>query len=171
MIPKKVEKEFNNQINEELYSAYLYLAMSADFASKSLSGFAQWMYIQSLEEMIHAQKFFNHIIERGGEVELQRIEKPQKTWTSPLVAFQEAYKHEQHITGRINGLVDLAVKEKDHASNSMLQWFVDEQVEEEATADDIVQKLKLIAKAPEALYMLDKEMGTRVFTPPVAGGE
>jgi ferritin len=171
MIKTNIQEAFNKQINAELYSAYLYLSMSAYFESASLPGLANWMRVQAQEEVSHAMKFYSFIVERGGKVTLKAIEGPPVKWNSPLHAFEAAYKHEQKVTGLINGLVDLALKEKDHASHVFLQWFVSEQVEEEASADEIVQKLKRIKNAPHALYMLDKEMGQRVFTMPAAGSE
>ncbi len=168
MFNNKIEVAFNKQINEELFSSYLYLSMSAYFASIALEGFSSWMRVQAMEEMIHAQKFYNFIIERGGRVTLDSIAKPQIDWKSPLEAFEDTYKHEQHITSCINKLVDLAIKERDHASNNFLQWFVAEQVEEEASAESILQKLKLIGDKGNGIFMLDKELGQRVFVMPPA---
>lgn len=170
MIKKKVQKAFNDQINEELFSSYLYLSMSAWFEDRNLPGFGNWMRVQAQEEVAHAMKFYHHILERGGEVKLQAISGPDTEWENPLSAFQAAYKHEQHITDRIDTLLELAIEEKDHAAQSFLKWFVDEQVEEEATADGVVQQLTLAKEAPGALFMLDREFGQRVFTPP-AGEE
>ncbi|MFP4459885.1 MAG: ferritin [Candidatus Zixiibacteriota bacterium] len=161
MIPEKIQKEFNNQINEEMFSAYLYLSMSAQFAEKSLDGFATWMAAQANEEMVHAMKFYNHIIERGGKVDLQAIDKPEGEWECPLCAFQAALKHEEHITARIDKLMDIAIKENDHASRTMLQWFVDEQVEEEASVGKIVDQLELIGDAKNGIFMMDKELSQR----------
>ncbi|MEA3223786.1 MAG: ferritin [Thermodesulfobacteriota bacterium] len=166
MIEKNIQKALNKQINAELYSAYLYLSMSAYFQSVNLAGFANRMRVQTLEEMTHADKFYNFIVERGGRVELEAIEAPPKEWASPLAVFENAYKHEQKVTSMINDLVDLAIKEKDHASNIFLQWFVTEQVEEEASADEVVQKLKLAGDKGSGLFMIDKELSQRVFTPP-----
>ena len=171
MLAKKMEKALNDQINAELYSAYLYLSMSAYFEAENLPGFAKWMRIQWQEEVMHALKIYDYVNERGGRVTLKSIAEPPAKWKSPLDAFQATYKHEQVVTGRINDLVTQAVAEKDHATNAFLQWFVTEQVEEEKSADEIVQKLKKIADAPGAMYMLDNEMGQRVFTPPTAEGE
>jgi len=170
MISKKMEKALNDQINAEFYSAYLYLSMEAYFESKNLPGFANWMRVQTQEEVVHAMKMYDYLIERGGRVVLNSIAEPQTEWKSPLVVFEAAYKHEQKVTGLINGLVDLSIKEKDHAANMFLQWFVNEQVEEEKSADEIVQKLKLMADAPGGMYMLDNELAQRVFTPPAAQG-
>ncbi|MBN2430277.1 MAG: ferritin [Acidobacteria bacterium] len=161
MQSKKMEKALNKQINEELFSSYLYLAMSAWFESRNLPGFAQWMKVQAGEENEHAMKIFNFIFERRGDVELEAIEKPQAAWKSPLDAFEAAFKHEQHISGCINDLMDLAISEKDHATQAFLQWFVNEQVEEEASADAIVQQLRMIGESKNALFMLDRALGQR----------
>ncbi len=169
-ISKKMQDAINLQINAEMYSAYLYLAMSANFENSNLTGFANWMKVQAQEEMVHAMKFYTHLVERGGKVILGAIDKPPKEWKSPLAVFEEAYKHEQKVTTLIHNLVDLSTKEKDHAANSMLQWFVDEQVEEEASADAVVQKLKIAKDAPGAIFMIDQELGTRVFVPQPADG-
>jgi len=161
MITKKMEKALNDQINAELYSAYLYLSMSAYFEAGNLPGFAKWMRIQWQEEIMHGLKIYDYVNERGGRVTLKSIDGPPAEWKSPLDVFQATYKHEQVVTGRINDLVTQAVAEKDHAMNAFLQWFVTEQVEEEKSADEIVQKLKRISDAPGGLYMLDKEIGQR----------
>jgi len=168
MFNKKMEKSFNEQINEELYSAYLYLSMVAYFESTNLPGFANWMRVQTQEEIVHAMKFYDYINQRNGRVVLTALADPQIEWKSPMDAFEAAYKHEIHITAKINELVNLAIEEKDHAANMFLQWFVNEQVEEEKNPSDIIQKLKLIKNSSEGLYMLDKELATRVFTPPPA---
>ncbi|MFC1553335.1 ferritin [candidate division KSB1 bacterium] len=166
MLSKKVQDAFNKHMNMEMYSSYLYLSMSAYFDSISLEGMAQWMRIQAQEEMLHAMKFFDFILERDGNVELAAINKPKKSWKSTLDAFQEAYNHECKISGLINDLVDMSLKEKDHAANAFLQWFVTEQVEEEATVLTIVDKLKFIEKDKVALFMMNEDLGSRVFTPP-----
>lgn len=166
MINKKMEAALNKQINAELYSAYLYLAMNSYFNSLSLQGFANWMRIQALEEMTHADKFYKYVTERGGRVTLEAIDKPPAAWKSPLAVFEQVYRHEQKVTSLIHSLVDLAIKEKDHATNTMLQWFVNEQVEEEANADALVQQLKMIGDNGYGLLMLDRELAARVFTPP-----
>ena len=171
MIGKKMEKALNEQINAEYYSAYLYLSMVAYFEDQNLAGFAKWMKSQVQEETMHAMKFFDYVCERGGRVTLKAVEQPPKTWKSPLAAFEAAYKHEQLVTNLINKLVDLAITEKDHATNAFLQWFVNEQVEEETTVDSIVQELKMVADAPGALFMIDRELGQRTFTPPTQEGE
>jgi ferritin len=171
MISKKVEKALNAQVNAELYSAYLYLSMESYFQSLNLNGFANWMRVQTQEEVSHAMKIYDFVNERGGRSLLKGIDGPPTEWESPLAAFEDAYAHEQKVTGLINDLVDLAIKEKDHATNNFLQWFVNEQVEEEASADAIVQQLKMMKKAPGGMFMLDRELSRRVFTPPAATGE
>ena len=168
MLSPKLEKALNDQINAEMFSAYLYLAMVAYFQEKNLSGFANWMTVQNQEETFHAMKFFKYVAERGGRVTLDAIEKPQFEWESPLAAMEAAQKHEAYITGRINHLMDLAIKEKDHATASFLGWFVDEQVEEEDNVNAVVQKLRLVGSDGGGLFMMDRDMATRVFTPPVA---
>lgn len=166
MINEKIEKAFNKQINAEIYSAYLYWSMSAALEKLNLPGFANWMRIQAQEEMSHAVKFYTHIIERGGSVKLAAIEAPPVKWDSVKAVFEDALKHEQLVTGLINGLVDLAMEQRDHAANMFLQWFVNEQIEEEANAMETLGKLDVVGETAGGLYMLDKEMGTRVFVPP-----
>ena len=165
MLNPKIEEELNNQINEELYSSYLYLSMSAYFESINLRGFANWMFVQYKEEMDHAMKIYRYIHERGGRVKLQAIKEPPHEWKSPLHAFEETLKHEKHITERINFLVDLAEKEKDRATFNFLQWYVDEQVEEEANDEEIIGKLKMVGESPNGLFMLDRELAQRKYTP------
>jgi ferritin len=169
MLSKKMQTALNKQIVAELYSAYLYLSMSAYFHSINLGGFANWMRVQAMEESTHAMKIFDFVNERGGRVLVGAIDKPATNWVSPRAAFEAAYKHEQKVTGMINSLVDLAIKERDHATENFLQWFVSEQVEEEASADEVVQKLKLVGKDGGGLFMVDQELGQRVFTPPAPG--
>ena len=161
MIDGRTQEALNRHANAEFYSSYLYLSMSAYFQSINLTGFAHWMRIQAREELAHALKFYDHVIERGGRVSLQAVEAPTAQWDSPLAAFEDAYRHEQKVTGLINQLVDEAVQTKDHATNNFLQWFVSEQVEEEAAADAIVQKLKLVGGAPGGLFMIDHHLGQR----------
>jgi len=165
MLSKKMEAAINEQINAELYSAYLYLSMSAWFEGKNLKGFANWMYIQWQEETAHAMKFFNYVNERGGSVVLKAIDKPKASWKSIIEVYAETLKHEQHVTALINNLVNIAVSEKDHATNNFLQWYVAEQVEEEANATGILEELKLIEGKGPALLMIDREMKQRVFVP------
>ena len=172
MITKKMQEALNDQINAEFYSAYLYLSMEAYFQSVNLPGFANWMRAQTQEELMHAMKIYDFVNERGGRVNLKEIAQPPAKWKSPLAVFQAAYKHEQMVTGLINSLVNLAIKEKDHATSTFLQWFVSEQVEEEASADQVVQKLKMTDEAPGGRFLIDRELGQRVFTPPTpAQGE
>ncbi len=169
MLSEKMAQALNKQLNAELYSAYLYLSMAAYHYSINLNGFANWMTVQNQEETMHAMKFYHFINERGGRIRLDTIDKPATTWSSPLEVFEETLKHEEKVTGLINNLVDLAIAERDHASNAFLQWFITEQVEEEASANEIIQNLKLAGNDPHALFMLDRELATRVFTPPAAG--
>jgi len=171
MISKKIEDALNEQINAEFYSAYLYLSMEAYFESANLPGFANWMRAQTQEETMHAMKIYDFVNERGGRVLLKSIAKPPTEWQSPLAAFEAAHKHEQRVTGLINDLVNLAVEEKDHAAKTFLQWFVDEQVEEEASVNKVVQKLKKTDRTAGEQLLIDKELGRRVFTPPAAQGE
>jgi ferritin len=168
MINEKMSGAMNKQIVAEWFSAYLYLSMAAYFQSENLPGFAHWMKIQASEEYVHGMKFFDYIHERGGKVELAAIEAPKVHWQSAEEAIADAYKHEQLVTSLINNLMGIAFETKDYASVSMLNWFVDEQVEEEATADGILQKIKMIGGNTGLLLQLDKELGMRVFTPPPA---
>jgi len=168
MIGKKMEEALNGQVNAELYSAYLYLSMAAYFESGNLPGFANWMRVQAQEEQFHAMKFYDYINERGGRVILEQIEAPPAEWDSALAVFEAVSAHEQKVTALINQLVDLAIQQKDHATNSFLRWFVDEQVEEEDNAGKIVGQLKLIKDSPEALFLMDKELSRRVFATPAS---
>ena len=161
MIGKKMQTALNKQVNEELYSAYLYLSMSTDFQEKNLPGFASWMEMQAQEELAHAMQIYRHIQERGGRVLLDAIKKPPTEWKTSLEAFQAAYDHECYITGKIHDLVTLAHTEKDYAAANMLQWFVDEQVEEESSVDEVVQKLNFVGEDGRSMYILDKEMAER----------
>ncbi len=169
MINPKVETALNDQLNAELYSAYLYLSMSAYYTSINLPGFANWMHVQAQEEMVHAMKFYTYINDRGGKVALQPIQGPPTDWASPAAPFSDSYAHEQKVTALINSLVDLSIEERDHATRTFLEWFVTEQVEEEANSDAIVKKLKLVGADGSGLFMLDRELATRVFVPPTAG--
>ena len=171
MLNEKIEKVLNDQLNAEYYSGYLYLSMSAYFHSINLGGFATWMRVQAQEELTHAMKFYDYINERGGRVTLKALETPPIEWVSPLNAFESAYEHERKVTGMINDLVDRALEEHDHATNIFLQWFVSEQVEEEDSTNDVVQKITLMGDAPGGMFMLDRELGLRVFTPPAEASE
>jgi ferritin len=161
MLSKNIEEALNRQINRELYSAYLYLAMSAYFENANMKGFAKWMRIQAKEEQAHAFKFYDYVIARMGKVVMSSIEAPKAKWASAGKVFEEVYAHEQKVTGMINALVELAIKEKDHATFEMLQWFVKEQVEEEEHADEILGKIECIGDIPGHLFCLDHELGKR----------
>jgi ferritin len=169
MLSKTMLDALNDQINAEYYSSYLYLSMAAWAESANLKGFANWFRVQSLEEMVHVMKFFQYVLDRDGQVKLAPIGGPATQWDSPLAAFEAALAHERHITGRINNLAGLAIKENDHATHTLLEWFLNEQVEEEATAKLIVAQLKLAGDAPAALFMLDRELGARTLAPAAAG--
>lgn len=171
MINKNVEKALNDQVNAEMYSSYLYLSMSAYFESIDLPGFAQWMKAQAQEEMLHTMKMYDYIIERGGRMVFGAIEAPPAEWDSALDAFGCTLKHEQLVTGLINSLVDVAIAEKDHASNIFLQWFVSEQVEEESTVGSVLQHLKMVGDHGQGLFMMDRELGTRVASAALSSGE
>ena len=162
MINERVEKALNEQVNAEIYSAYLYLSMSSYFDSVNLPGFAQWMKAQAQEEMVHAMKIYDYVIERGGRMLLGAIEGPPTQWDNPVVAFEATLEHERKVTAMINNLVEIALEEKDHATNIFLQWFVSEQVEEEASVDSVLQKLKMIGSQGQGLFMMDRELGSRV---------
>ncbi|MCU0798394.1 MAG: ferritin [Candidatus Thermoplasmatota archaeon] len=161
MLGKKMMEELNKQINEELASAYIYQAMAAYFESEGWKGMALWMEKQAGEEQVHAKKFYDYINARGGRVRFQAIQEPPFSYKSPLDAFSAALKHEQHITARIDLLVDLARKDRDNATEIMLQWFVSEQVEEEEHATDVVEHLKKIKDSTGALFQLDHQLGKR----------
>lgn len=162
---KKIEKALNKQINAELYSAYMYFSMASYYQEKNLSGFANWMQIQVAEELMHVHKFYKYINDRGGKVTLTAIEEPPSSWKSPLDAFEAAYKHEQKVTGLINDLVNLAVAENDNATNVFLQWFVTEQVEEEANVQDVVENLKLAGDQGAGLFLIDRQLSQRKTAP------
>ena len=170
MINRTIEKALNGQVNAEFYSAYLYLSMVGYFESIDLKGFANWMRVQVQEEQFHAMKLYDYILERGGKVTLQPIDAPPTDWDSPLAVFEATLEHEQKVTGLINDLMYLAREEKDNASEIFLQWFVKEQVEEENNVSTAMGQLKLVKDSPEALFMMDKEMAQRIFTPPVPEG-
>ena len=171
MLNKRMVKELNKQINNELYSAYLYLSVSAHSTFIGLKGFANWFMVQYQEEMVHVMKIYDYVNDQGGQVKLMAVAEPPAEFGSPLDMFEKTLKHERFITKCINDLVDLAVKEKDHATNIFLQWFVTEQIEEEANDNDIISKLKLVGKEGNGLFMIDKELAARVFTPPAPSKE
>ena len=167
MLDEKLVGAINKQLNAELYSAYLYLSMGAYFEAKDLGGFANWMKVQAQEELTHAMKFYDYLVRRGARITLTEIEAPPTQWDSPLAVFEHVYQHEQMVTGLINKLVDLAISLSDHATNNFLQWYVAEQVEEEESASGVLQKVKLAGDDSSGLIMLDQELSTRVFNPPV----
>jgi len=166
MLSEKMQDALNAQMNWEIFSAHIYLSMSSHFSQVGLPGIAQWMNAQYQEEMFHAMKFFAYINEAGGHAQLGTIDAPPYEWQTPLAAFKDALAHEQGVTARINELANLAIEEKNHAVGIFLQWFISEQVEEEDTVGDIVGKMKLVGDGG-GLFMLDRDLGTRVFTPPV----
>ena len=169
MINEKLEKEFNVQINKELYSEYLYLAMKTYFMEQNLMGFVNWFDVQVQEEHAHAMGMFNYLNERGGKIELLPIDKPEFSGKTPLEIFEEVLKHEQYVTSRINTVYDVAEEVRDRAAMKFLDWYIDEQVEEEASVDGVLSTLRLIGDDKKALLLLDKDLATRVFTAPVIG--
>jgi ferritin len=172
MINKKVEAAFNKQIVAETYSAYLYLQMAGYFEGLNLKGFSNWLKCQAQEELTHAMLFFNHLADRGGKARLGAIEAPTSEWKSPQAVFEAAYEHECKVTGMINNLVELANAEKDFAASPLLQWFVNEQIEEEAQTSELANKLKLVGSNGDGLLRLDADAATRTFVypPPVLAG-
>jgi ferritin len=163
MLNPRVQNAINEQINAEIWSAYMYLSMSAYLASEGLNGFANWMRVQWQEELSHAMKFFDYLQERGAKPVLNPIAAVPEKWNSAMHIMEETLKHEQHVTALINNIMDIAIEEKDHATKSMLQWFIDEQVEEEANAQELIDSLKLIGSNGHGIFMLDKELKTRQF--------
>jgi len=163
MLSDRMQKELNNQINAEFWSAYLYLSMTAYFEENNLPGFANWMNIQYQEETTHALKLFKYIIERGGSVTLKPIEDVKTNWKDEIEIFQDTLDHERQVTALINNLVNIAIDEKDHATNNMLQWFVSEQVEEEAGVEEILGQLQMLEGNKHGLLMLDRELKQRTF--------
>ncbi len=161
MLSKKIQDALNGQINAELYSSYLYLAMAAHFEAANLKGFANWMRVQAGEEYGHAMKFYAYINDRMSRVTLKAIAAPPASWPSAQAAFREVCKHEAKVTGLINNLVDLAVAAKDHATTAMLQWFVSEQVEEEASANEVLSMLGAIKESANGLFMVDHQLAKR----------
>lgn len=169
MIKETINTAFNKQINAEFYSAYLYLSMCSYFEGLSLLGFANWMKIQTQEEVAHGMGMFDFLHSRDGKAILEQIDMPSADWSSPLDVFEAVLAHEEFVTSKIYELMDIAETEKDRAAMQFLQWYIKEQVEEEATANDIVTKLKLIGSDPNALLLLDKDLAARVFVAPVIG--
>jgi ferritin len=166
MISPKMESAFNDQIAAEFYSAHLYLSMASYLESIDLPGFANWMRVQYQEEVAHGMKMFEYVIERDGRALVKGFDGPPSEWKSPLDVFESSYAHEQKVTGLINNLMEIAQAEKDHAAQIFLQWFINEQVEEEASAKAIIQQLKLLGDSKAGLFQTDRELGQRVFTPP-----
>lgn len=161
MLSDKMQKALNGQINAEIYSSYLYLSMNAYFKSVHLDGFANWMYAQAQEELTHAMKFYDFINQRGGRVFLTAIDAPPTEWDSPTAVFEDTLQHERKVTGLINELVEIAVEERDHATQIFLQWFVTEQVEEEDNAGSVLEQLKLLGDARQGIFMMDRELASR----------
>jgi ferritin len=168
MIQKEVLDTLNQQINAETYSAYMYLSMSAYFETLGLSGFAHWMKIQYQEEAAHMIKFFNYVTERGGKVVLKAVEQVPVDFDGVVDVFEKTLTHEIYVTSLINNLIEVSIKAKDHAAQSFLKWFIDEQVEEEANVEKILATLKLINGQGNGIFMLDRELGQRVFVDPNA---
>lgn len=163
---EKIEKMINDQMNFEFYSAYIYKAMAAYCDSIDLPGFANWFKVQVQEEMYHAEKMYNYLLERRGRPFFTQVDAPPKDWDSVKAAFEHAFEHEQIVTDRINKIMTAAIEENDHATRSFLNWFVDEQVEEEASVDAIIKQLELVKESGHGLFMLDKDKAARTFTPP-----
>lgn len=166
MLKKPIEIALNKQINAEFHSAYLYLSMSSYFQSIGMAGCANWMKVQYQEELAHATHFFDYVLERGGRVELAPIGEVEVNFKNVMHVFETTLNHEINVTGLINSLMDIAIKESDHATKSFLQWFVDEQVEEEANVEQVLNNLKLINGEGQGLLMMDREMQARVFVNP-----
>ena len=165
MLKERVEDKLNSQMNAELYSAYLYFSMAAYFESINLKGFANWVQVQAQEELTHVLRVFNYVNDKGGRAKMAAVDAPPDAWDSPLAVVQKVYEHECSVSELINECVSLAIGENDYSTHTFLQWFVAEQVEEEAAADDILQKLKLIGDNSSGLYLLDSELGSRRLDP------
>lgn len=166
MLSTQMQKNLNEHMNFELYSAYVYLSMAAWFESQDLPGFANWMKVQAMEEMTHADRFYRYIIDRDGRVLLGAVDAPETEWASPLAAMENALAHEREVSRRIGDLVGQSMKESDYSTQNFLQWFVTEQVEEEANVKAVVQQLKLMGDSGHALFMVDRELGQRQFIMP-----
>jgi len=169
MINEKMEKAFLDQINKELYSAYLYLSMKAYFLDLNLDGFANWMDVQVKEEVAHAMGMYDYVVNRGGRVILDSVEKPQDNWESPLKAFEHVLEHEKYVTSKINELMDVADEVKDRAALTFLNWYVKEQVEEEDNVSGLLAQLNMVGDDKHALFALDRELKARTFVQPVIG--
>jgi len=168
MVEELILDELNQQIQEETFSSYIYLAMAAWLEENGYKGMATWMRVQAREEKIHADIFYNYTLERGAHVKLQAIQAPPDSWESPLDLFKAALEHEKHITGRINHMVKVARDLSDNATYNMLQWFVEEQVEEEANVGEVVQQLNIVGKDGRGVLMIGKDLGTRIFSVPAS---
>lgn len=169
MIDNKLQKAFNDQINKELYSEYLYLAMKIYFQEQNLQGFVNWFNVQVQEEHAHAMGMYDYLNERGGKIELEAIDKPSIEGSNPVEIFEQVLKHEEFVTSRINALMDVAEEVRDRAALSFLDWYLKEQVEEESNVNGVLSTLKLIGEDKKALLMLDKDLATRTFVQPVIG--
>ena len=169
MMDKKLEKAFNDQINKELYSEYLYLAMKGIFAELKLTGFVNWMDVQVQEERAHAMGMYDYVITRNNHLEFEAIDKPEIKGTTPLAIFEQILEHEEFVTASINELMDVAEEVRDRAAVSFLDWYLKEQVEEESNVGTVLAKLRLIGDDKQALFNLDKELATRTFVAPVIG--
>ncbi len=169
MIDKKLEEAFNDQINKELYSEYLYLAMKVKFMEWNLQGFVNWFDVQVQEEHAHGMGMFNYLDERGGNIDLRAIERPEVKGNTPLEIFEHVLEHEQYVTSRINHLADVAEEVKDRAALHLLDWYIKEQVEEEANVGGLLATLRLIGDDKKALLILDKDLAARTFVQPVIG--
>lgn len=168
---EKMVEALNSQLNAELYSSYLYLSMGTYFEWEDMSGFANWMRVQAQEELAHAMKIYDYIIQRGDRVTLTKIESPPTEWESPVAVFEHVYSHEQNVTALINQLVNLSISLQDHATNNFLQWFVAEQVEEEESSSGVLKKVKMAKGSMSALLMLDNELAQRIYNPPAKTNE
>ena len=166
MLSEKLLKAINDQVNFEFYSSYTYLAMASFAESLDLSGFANFFKVQAEEELFHAMKFYDYIFQKDGMVKLEQIPEPSTDYKDIVDVFQKGYEHEQLVTSRIYKIADIASDEREHATMSLLNWFIDEQVEEENTFNSLLKKVKRCQNNPAALYMLDDELAARVFTPP-----
>lgn len=169
MLNEKMEKAFNDQINKEFFSEYLYLAMKAYFADMNLQGFVNWFDVQVQEEHAHGMGMYDYVLERGGKIELEAIEKPVVEGKTPLEIFEQVLAHEEFVTSRINALMDVAEEVRDRAALSFLDWYLKEQVEEESSVGGVLATLRLIGDDKKALLMLDKDLAGRVFNAPVIG--
>jgi len=161
MLSKKIEKALVKQINAELYASYLYFAMASDLEAKGYAGTSNWMKAQAQEEIGHAMRIYNYVNERGGKAEMKQIDEPKNEWKNLQEVFEDSLEHEKKITKMINDLMDLAIEEKDHATKSFLNWYVDEQVEEEDSMNEVLDKLEMVKNSKNGLYNIDKELGGR----------